>query len=41
VHQGYSLTDIEGMTVRQLFHFARLALERLEAMNRALKTGRR
>gem|GEM_PF-2397732 len=40
MHQGYSLNDIEGMTVRQLFHFARLALERLEAMNGALKAGR-
>jgi hypothetical protein len=41
VNQGYSLADTEGMTVRQLFHFARLALERLEAVNRALKAGHR
>lgn len=41
MHQGYSLADTEGMTVRQLFHFARIALERLEAVNRAIKAGRR
>ena len=39
--QGYSLADIEQMTLRQLFLFARLAVDRLTALNKALKVPRR
>ena len=41
VSQGYSLADIEQMTLRQLFLFARLAVDRLTALNKALKVPRR
>ena len=39
--QGYSLADIEQMTLRQLFLFARLAADRLTALNKALKLPKR
>ncbi len=37
VTQGYTLADIETMTLRQMFHFATLAADRLEAQAQALK----
>jgi hypothetical protein len=39
VTQGYRLADLDGLTLRQLFYFTRLATERIEQQARALKAA--
>ncbi len=41
VSQGYTLADVDSLTLRQLFHFAGIAMDRMDALRAAMSAGGR